>query len=244
MTTIAIGLVVASAFAHAGWNFIAKRGPAGPAYTWVLVVSEAIAIAPLGIILIVAGHVHFSWTFVWVIVLAGALQAVYFMLLRAGYARGDLSLVYPISRGTGALFATIAGIVLIGERPGLISLAGAAVIVVAVLVLTNPQRGPKSLQRAAILLALAAGLAIAIYSWWDRRAVVDLAIPIVFYSWAAAVTEAAWLTPAMLTDRHRLRAALGHWPSATIAGVMRFAAYAFSLLAYSWQGAPLSLVAP
>ena len=86
MTTVAIGLVVASAFAHAGWNFIAKRGPAGPAYTWVLVVSEAIAIAPLGIILIVAGHVDFSWTFVWVIVLAGALQAVYFMLLRAGYA--------------------------------------------------------------------------------------------------------------------------------------------------------------
>jgi drug/metabolite transporter (DMT)-like permease len=210
----------------------------------VLVVSEAIAIAPLGIILIVAGHVHFSWTFVWVIVLAGALQAIYFMLLRAGYARGDLSLVYPISRGTGALFATIAGIVLIGERPGLVSLAGAAVIVVAVLVLTNPQRGPKSLQRGAILLALAAGLAIAVYSWWDRRAVVDLAIPIVFYSWAAAVTEAAWLTPAMLTDRQRLRSALRHWPSATIAGVMRFAAYAFILLAYSWQGAPLSLVAP
>lgn len=60
MMTIVVALVVASAFAHAGWNFIAKRGPAGPAYTWVLVVSEAIAIAPFGIILIVAGHVHFS----------------------------------------------------------------------------------------------------------------------------------------------------------------------------------------
>ena len=189
MTTIAVALVVASAFAHAGWNFIAKRGPAGPAYTWVLVVAEAIAIAPLGIILIVVGHVQFSWTFIWVIVLAGGLQAVYFMLLRAGYARGDLSLV-------------------------------------------------------AIMLALAAGVSIAIYSWWDRRAVVDLAIPIVFYSWAAAVTEAAWLTPSMLTDRARLRTALRHWPSATIAGVMRFAAYAFILLAYSWQGAPLSIVAP
>ncbi len=244
MTTIAVALVVASAFAHAGWNFIAKRGPAGPAYTWVLVVAEAIAIAPLGIILIVVGHVQFSWTFIWVIVLAGGLQAVYFMLLRAGYARGDLSLVYPISRGTGALFATIAGIVLVGERPGPVSLAGAVVIVVAVLFLTNPQRGPKSLQRVAIMLALAAGVSIAIYSWWDRRAVVDLAIPIVFYSWAAAVMEAAWLTPSMLTDRARLGNALRHWPSATISGVMRFAAYAFILLAYSWQGAPLSIVAP
>lgn len=145
------------------------------------------------------------------------------MLLRAGYARGDRSLVDPISRGTGALFATINGLVLIGERLGLISLVGAAVIVVAVLGLSNPECGPTSLQRAAIVLALAAGLAIAVYSWLDRRAVVDLAIPIVFYLWAASVTEAARLTPAMLTDRQRLRSALRHWPSATIAGVMRFA---------------------
>ena len=35
----------------------------------------------------------------------GALHAVYFVLLQRGYAAGDLSLVYPLARGTGPLLA-------------------------------------------------------------------------------------------------------------------------------------------
>ena len=124
MTPIAIALVVASAFAHAGWNTIAKRGPVGPAYTFVLVVCEAVAVAPLGITLVIWSGVDWSWTYLWVLVVAGAMQAVYFLFLRGGYARGDLSLVYPITRGVGALFATLAGIFLVGERPGLLPLVG------------------------------------------------------------------------------------------------------------------------
>ncbi|MGI9188284.1 MAG: multidrug DMT transporter, partial [Gaiellales bacterium] len=147
MTPIAIALVVASAFAHAGWNTIAKRGPAGPAYTFVLVVCEAVAVAPLGIALVLWSGIDWSWTYLWVLVVAGAMQAVYFLFLRGGYARGDLSLVYPITRGVGALFATLAGIFLVGEHPGPLPLLGAGVIVVSVLVLTNPRRGPQSLQR-------------------------------------------------------------------------------------------------
>lgn len=244
MTSIAVALVVASAFAHAGWNTIAKRGPAGPAYTFVLVVCEAGAIAPLGIALVLWSGVEWSWTYLWVLVVAGAMQATYFLFLRGGYARGDLSLVYPITRGVGALFATLAGVVLIGERPGALPLVGAGAIVVSVLFLTDPRRGPRSLQRAAILLAVCAGLSIAVYSWWDRRAVIDIGIPVVFYTWACAVFEAMWLAPAGLRDRAALRVALRHWPAASLSGVLRFGAYALILLAYSWQGAPLSIVAP
>lgn len=244
MTTIAVGLVVAAAVAHAGWNFIAKRGPTGPAFTWVLVVAEAVVIAPLGIALWVMGHWQPTVTTALALLVAGAMQAVYFMLLRGGYARGDLSLVYPITRGVGALFATVAGLVLLREHPGPIPIVGAVIIVGSVLFLTNPRRGPRSMQRGAIILAIIAGASIGVYSWWDRRSVVDLAIPVVVYTWACAVFEALWLTPTMLADRARLRVALRHWPSATISGALRFAAYAFVLLAYAWQGAPLSLVAP
>ncbi len=244
MTPIAIALVVASAFAHAGWNTIAKRGPAGPAYTFVLVVCEAVAVAPLGIALVLWSGVEWSWTYLWVLVVAGAMQAVYFVFLRGGYARGDLSLVYPITRGVGALFATMAGVFLVGERPGPLPLIGAGVIVVSVLVLTNPRRGPQSLQRAAIILAICAGLSIALYSWWDRRSVTEVGIPVVFYTWACALFEALWLAPAGLRDRGALRTAWRHWQAASLSGVLRFGAYALILLAYSWQGAPLSIVAP
>ncbi len=47
MTPIAIGLVVASAFAHAGWNTIARRRPPGPSSMFVPIIDEAIAVAPL-----------------------------------------------------------------------------------------------------------------------------------------------------------------------------------------------------
>lgn len=244
MTAIAVALVVASAFAHAGWNTIAKRGPAGPAYTWVLVVCEAVVLLPLGVGALWWSGATWTWEWLWVLVVAGALQAVYFALLRGGYGRGDLSLVYPVTRGVGALVATLFGLVLLGERPGALPLVGAAVIVVAVLCLADPRRGEHRHQRVAVLFAIGAGLMIGIYSWWDRRAVIDVLIPVVLYTWAAAVMEAAWLAPAGLRDRAKLRIAWRHWPAATLSGILRFAAYAFILLAYSWQGAPLAIVGP
>ena len=241
MTAIAAALVIASAFAHAGWNTIAKRGPAGPAYTWVLVLCEAAVLVPVGIAVAVWGSPTWSWTYLWVLVVAGALQAVYFLFLRGGYSRGDLSLVYPITRGTGAFAATLMGIVVVGERPGLLPLVGAALIIAAVLFLADPRRG---VHGWAVACAIAAGVMIGLYSWWDRRAVTDIAIPVILYTWASAVMEAAWLTPAGLRDRANLARAWRHWRAAALSGVLRFGAYVFVLLAYAWQHAPLSIVAP
>jgi drug/metabolite transporter (DMT)-like permease len=65
----------------------------------------------------------------------GLLQVGYFLFLQTGYARGDLSLVYPVGRGSGALLAALAGIVLLGERPGPAGLAGIALVVLGVLML-------------------------------------------------------------------------------------------------------------
>ena len=244
MTPIAVVLVVASAFAHAGWNAIAKRGPAGPAYTFVLVAIEAGVLVPVGVVAALAAGVEWSWTWLWVLVVAGALQAVYFRLLRGGYARGDLSVVYPVTRGFGALCAAVLGIAVIGERPGALAVAGAALVIVAVVLLADPRSGSGRAQRGAVVLALCAGVMIGVYSWWDRRAVTDVAMPVLLYTWAAAVLEAAWLAPAGLRDRGALVRALRHWRSAAVAGVLRFGAYALVLLAYAWQSAPLSVVAP
>ena len=48
---------------------------------------------------------------------SGVLHALYFVLLQRGYAAGDLSLVYPLARGTGPLLSGAAAIVFLGERP-------------------------------------------------------------------------------------------------------------------------------
>ena len=48
---------------------------------------------------------------------SGALHALYFVLLQRGYATGDLSVVYPLARGTGPLLSATAAIVVPRRAP-------------------------------------------------------------------------------------------------------------------------------
>ena len=90
------------------------------------------------------------------------------MLLQRGYATGDLSLVYPLARGTGPIFATAGAIAILGERPGPLALAGTAAIAVGVVLLLATRglgRGP------ALAYAVLTGLLIGVYTVWDGHAV-------------------------------------------------------------------------
>ena len=83
------------------------------------------------------------------------------MLLQRGYSTGDLSLVYPLARGTGPIFATAGAIAILGERPGPIALAGTAAIAVGVVLLLATRglsRGP------ALVYAVLTGLLIGVYA--------------------------------------------------------------------------------
>ncbi len=64
---------------------------------------------------------------------SGCLHSAYFTTLQRGYAEGDLSVVYPLARGTGPALSVLAAVVILGERPGPLALIGAAIIVVAVI---------------------------------------------------------------------------------------------------------------
>ena len=66
---------------------------------------------------------------------SAVLHSVYFILLNQGYRVGDLSLVYPLARGTGPLISTIAAILLLGERPSALAVAGALLIIGGVVAL-------------------------------------------------------------------------------------------------------------
>ena len=59
-------------------------------------------------------------------VVSGALEALYFAFLAAAYRRGDLSLVYPLARGTAPLLAVAIGVFLLHERLGILGFMGVA----------------------------------------------------------------------------------------------------------------------
>ena len=122
---------------------------------------------------------------------SGLLHALYFTLLQRGYAAGDLSLVYPLARGTGPLLAGAAAIAFLGERPSALALAGALIIVAAVFSLVGPAR----LARGGAVRLLLTGVAIASYTLWDKHAVGPSELSPVVYYWGTNLTVALVLAP-------------------------------------------------
>ncbi len=196
VTPAALGLVLAAAAAHATWNLLLKRAGGGAAFVWLTGWVSAVLYAPLAAAVILWQRPHLGWI-QWAFI-AGTVgfHVVYFLMLQGAYAVGDLSLVYPIARGTGPLLSAAAAIAFLGERPTPIGIVGILLIVAGVLLLAGthgPVRRPDL--RHAVAYACAIGVVIAAYTLWDQRAVTVLAIPPILYEWSGDLGRAIALTP-------------------------------------------------
>ncbi len=151
MSPSAITLILLAAVAHASWNLFSKQaGAAGAAcFVWLYVTVSAIIYAPVTAVVIGVSHPRLSGLPAVFLAGTAAWHIAYTLLLQNGYRLGDLSVVYPIGRGTGALLAAVAGVVLLGERPGLVAAAGIALIVTGVLAIGLPGRRDRRSQPAA-----------------------------------------------------------------------------------------------
>ena len=132
MTFLALTLILVAAFFHATWNLLAKRvgSEAGTAvFVWLSGSLAVVLYAPLAVAVLVYGESRLGPPELLFMLGSGVLHLGYFLLLQRGYAAGDLSLVYPLARGTGPLFATAAAIAFFGEHPSLLALCGMVLIV-------------------------------------------------------------------------------------------------------------------
>ncbi|GEM_PF-20302 len=132
MTGSALALVLGSAVVHATWNLAAKKSNGGIAYVFMVAVCGTVFWSPLGIWLMLSGRaIAPEGSVVTAIIhIAGSsvLHMAYFASLQKGYQCGDLSLVYPLARGTGPLVSSILAIILYGERPSIQAFMGALLI--------------------------------------------------------------------------------------------------------------------
>ena len=244
MTAFALALVLASAVAHATWNLFAKRASGGAPFLWLAFALSIPLYAPLAIaVLIVSGArigpVEVLWMFV-----NAALNVAYGIFLLRGYRAGDLSVVYPLARGTGPVLALVGAIVLFGERPTPLAIGGAIAIVLGVLALTGDPR--KLRQRGvgvAVGYALLTGVTIAAYTLWDKRGVSGLLIPPVVYEWGANVFRALILTPLALSRWEDVRA---EWVAnrTAVLAVASLSPLAYILVLSALAISPVSYVAP
>jgi drug/metabolite transporter (DMT)-like permease len=157
---------------------------------------------------------------------------------------GDLSLVYPLARGTGPLLATAAAIAFFGERPSLLALCGVMLIVAGVFLLTRePKDAQTGRSRSGVAYGLATGVFIAAYTLWDKHAVSALLIPPLLQDWASNLVRALLLTPIAARRGGEVRA-LWSAHKAALLGVAALAPLAYILVLTALAFTPVSYVAP
>jgi uncharacterized membrane protein len=245
---LVIALVAGSAVLHVSWNVLIKTAGDPLHAATIGQLAAAAVVVPLGVVAWVAGGSREIPIEGLALGLAsGVVETVYFILLSAAYRRGDLSVVYPVARGTAPLVAVVIGVTILGERLGIAGTAGVIALLAGFLWYQRPWRvlAAVSHRRAgdsAIAFAVATGVAIATYSAIDRvgsrliepvtyAAILWLVCSTCLVGWIALTGEGGLRA----IDRASVRpAAIGGWLS--------LAAYVAILFALSVS--PLTAVAP
>lgn len=249
MTLFALGLVLTAGFLHATWNLLAKRAgseASGPAFVWLYSALSTAIFAPLAAGVFMVGDAHVGTVGLLFMFGTGVLHVGYFLSLQEGYRVGELSVVYPLARGTGPLLASGAAILLFGERPGPIAMAGILLIVFGVFLLgwePGADRASVERKRLGMAFGLLTGLFIASYTLWDKYAVSALLLSPILYYWASLLVETVVLLPMALRRKVEIGVAWrARRPEALGVAVLSPLAYVLVLMALSF--APVSHVAP
>jgi len=244
VTAWALALILAAAFIHASWNLLNKRASGHATFTWVVAVLSAVFYAPVAAAAVLFWQAKIGWLEIGFMAGSAAFHTGYFVLLNEGYRAGDLSLVYPLARGTGPLLSTVAAILFFGERPSVIALTGGLMIVAGVIALTcSPQRLSQAGARKAMAYALMTGTFIAAYTLWDKQAVSRFAVSPILLDWGANLVRALLLTPFALRHWKNARNEWRiHRPEAI--GVALLVPLSYILVLTAMQFTPVSYVAP
>ena len=251
MPLSALALVVLAGFIHACWNIAAKKAGGDVRFAAFTSLVMMLFWAPLGLWL--------AWQQVpqwgareWALVSTSALlHVVYFIVLLRGYRQADLTVVYPLARGSGPLLSSLIAITLLGEQITPAGLIGIAAVVAGVFLIAG---GPalwraahdvahRARVRTGMRYGVLTGVFIAGYTVVDGYAVKLALMSPILVDYCGNLIRVLLIGPTLLRDR---RATLAlwrtQWKYACVVGVVSPVSYV--LVLYAMQVAPLSHVAP
>lgn len=257
MMLLAFVLIMAAAFLHAGWNVLAKATKDTLALMWW---ASFLATLGYGAWLLASSGIYMSPASLLPFVISAVAETGYFATLIRGYSEGDLSLIYPISRGSAPIFAAIGSALFVGEKLPLLGYLGVTVIVVGIFTVSIPMSRSKSLKdslnlsslfrNGGISWALASSVFIAVYSITDKIAVA--ATPPLIYNWWVFIGNTllwfpiVWgrfrLRPNLQELRTNLRAVIGTAIAMPLAYAAALAALAITSASYVVAGRGFSVV--
>ena len=202
-----------------------------------MVVSISILLSPLAIVLFWVESISYpGW---WFILGTVILHALYFVLLGRSYTYADLSLVYPIARGTGPMLVPILGVVILQETVSPPAIAGIILVFSGIYTvywwghfqqfLQNPLR---LFHDAGARYAILTGIVNAVQSIWDKVGV--RYVNPFLYMYLLALGGAIVLFPYMMHAHGRVAVRIEGQRNLKIfpvAGLLMFLAYGLVLLA-------------
>jgi drug/metabolite transporter (DMT)-like permease len=249
MPPIALALVLTAALLHALWNIAAKKAGGNHHFALLSVLMTVVLWAPVALWFGVSEWQRWG-PIEWAVLGASALvHVLYFTVLLTGYRKADLTVVYPVARGSGPLLASVGAVLVLGETITLLGGLGILAVCGGVFLIAG---GPKLWQGSGIAhdQALAGvrwgamtGALIAGYTVIDGYAVKVLLIGPVLVDYVGNLLRVPLLATTAVRDWQGFVAASRlQWKHALV--VAALGPLAYILVLYALKVAPLSHVAP
>lgn len=245
MLWLALVLILTAALLHAGWNVLAKVSKDMLALMWWASLVGAVG---YGAWLVATSGIYLNSSSWPPFLISAAAETGYFVTLVRGYQEGDLSLVYPISRGSAPIFAAIWSALILGEKLPVLGYLGITLIVGGICTVSIPLDRPFSpfgsfnfhsiFRKGAVNWALACAIFISIFSVSDKVAVAATP-PQVYIWWVIAGDTILWfpLVWRRLPLRRNFVELRGNWRGVIATGIAMTAAYGAALAALALTSA-------
>lgn len=251
MSLQAFALIILAGIIHACWNIAAKKAGGDARFAFFSSLLLVIVWAPLAWWV---GHDvvgQWGWQPWALIVVSALLHLFYYVILLRGYRKADLTVVYPLARGSGPLISSLFAIVVLGEEISQLGLLGVAGVVLGVFLIAGgprlfrQRRDPEAQQRLrhGLLYGVTTGIFIAGYTVVDGYGVKVMLLSPILIDYLGSCLRVLLLSPVILRNVDEAKSLwLLQWRWALLVAVVSPVAYV--LVLFAMQSAPISHVAP
>ena len=243
MTILALCLVLLAALTHASWNIYAKVAAESRHFVWLFSAGSVLIYGPVVIAVLIVERPVFEGRHWLALAATSVLHLLYSLSLQTGYRHSDLSVVYPIARGTGPLLSFIGAGLLLGEALTAQSVAGLALIVGGILLVAGLIGHHRRAPGVGVFYGLLTGALIAAYTLNDGWAVKVLLISPFVIDFTGNLFRMAVLAPRAWRDRARVALEARTYRKAVIV-VSVLGPLGYILVLFAMRLAPISHVAP
>jgi uncharacterized membrane protein len=227
-------IVLLSALIQASWNIYAKHHCQNRSIAWIGMGGFALLSLPIAIWL--SGSTSQFFTNFLLSIPSGLIHALYLFMLLRGYAKWDISLIYPISRGCAVALAAVWTSLFLGHHKNFIGIIGITATCAGILATGLGKRTQTSDQnhaRKGVYWALGLGIVISSYFTLDSIIVKHMH-PIIYVILMDFIMFFTLMPYMLKTKRKEIHEALTHHKIAlTTIGIASNVSYLLILYAFS-----------